>query len=192
MIIFSFYFMAASLPPILAADVTLTVGNGSGFPGSPNNSVILSLDNSANKVGGLQVDICDVDDYLMSNVCATTGRTSGFECMVAEQVDGCCRVLLPCKVPSCFIEEGSGPVAIIGYGVSASEPAGACRDLNLEGAVVMDENGNSIVADSLEGEFCIASESSASIPTTGEWGMIIFMTIIMGLGVVTLFRRRLE
>jgi hypothetical protein len=29
------------------------------------------------------------------------------------------------------------------------------------------------------------------IPTLSEWGMIIFMTIIMGLGVVTLFRRRI-
>jgi hypothetical protein len=30
-----------------------------------------------------------------------------------------------------------------------------------------------------------------AIPTTSEWGMIIFMTIIMGTGVVALLRRRL-
>jgi hypothetical protein len=30
-----------------------------------------------------------------------------------------------------------------------------------------------------------------AIPTLSEWGMIIFMTIIMGLGVVTLLRRRM-
>jgi hypothetical protein len=30
----------------------------------------------------------------------------------------------------------------------------------------------------------------AAVPTLSEWGMIIFMTIILGLGVVTLLRRR--
>ena len=30
----------------------------------------------------------------------------------------------------------------------------------------------------------------SAIPTTSEWGIIIFMTIIMGLGVVTLLRKR--
>ena len=33
---------------------------------------------------------------------------------------------------------------------------------------------------------------SEDIPTLSEWGLIIFMSIIMGLGVVTLFRRRME
>jgi hypothetical protein len=31
----------------------------------------------------------------------------------------------------------------------------------------------------------------AAIPTTSEWGMIIFMTIILGIGVVTLLRKRI-
>jgi hypothetical protein len=34
--------------------------------------------------------------------------------------------------------------------------------------------------------------TAASIPTLSEWGIIIFMTIIMGLGVVTLVRRRVD
>ncbi len=33
---------------------------------------------------------------------------------------------------------------------------------------------------------------TAAVPTLSEWGMIFLMTIIMGLGVVTLFRRRIE
>jgi hypothetical protein len=32
--------------------------------------------------------------------------------------------------------------------------------------------------------------TTASIPTLSEWGMIIFMTIIMGIGVVMMYRRR--
>ena len=34
--------------------------------------------------------------------------------------------------------------------------------------------------------------TEASIPTLGEWGMIIFMMLILGIGVVTLVRRRIE
>ena len=33
--------------------------------------------------------------------------------------------------------------------------------------------------------------TAASIPTLSEWGLIIFMTIILGIGVVTLVRRRM-
>ena len=41
--------------------------------------------------------------------------------------------------------------------------------------------------------FAIASANGgvAPIPTLSEWGMIIFMTIILGIGVVTLLRRRM-
>ena len=34
--------------------------------------------------------------------------------------------------------------------------------------------------------------TNQAIPTTSEWGMIIFMTIILGMGVVTLLRRKLQ
>jgi hypothetical protein len=33
---------------------------------------------------------------------------------------------------------------------------------------------------------------TVAVPTLSEWGMIIFMTVILGLGVATLFRRRIE
>jgi hypothetical protein len=139
------------------------------------------------------VDICDVDDYLTCSGCETTGRTSGFECQVTEQGDGCCLVLLFCKTPGCFIEEGSGPIATIGYDVLEEAPAGACRGLNPEGAVVPDENGSSLGVESLPGQFCFTHvpESPASIPTLSEWGMIIFMMIMLGIGVVTILRRRM-
>ena len=34
--------------------------------------------------------------------------------------------------------------------------------------------------------------SASQIPTLSEWGMIIFMTIILGIGVVTILRRRMS
>jgi hypothetical protein len=33
--------------------------------------------------------------------------------------------------------------------------------------------------------------SIAAIPTLSEWGMIIFMTIVLGIGIVALVRRRM-
>jgi len=39
---------------------------------------------------------------------------------------------------------------------------------------------------------CMGESGAAAIPTLSEWGMIIFMTIILGLGVITILRRRVE
>jgi hypothetical protein len=46
-----------------------------------------------------------------------------------------------------------------------------------------DSNGNGI------GDACDTGE--AAIPTLSEWGLIIFMTIIMGMGIVALLRRKM-
>jgi hypothetical protein len=56
-----------------------------------------------------------------------------------------------------------------------------CPDVSNEDQA--DSDGDGI------GDVCEPTE--AAIPTLSEWGMIIFMTIIMGLGVVTLVRRRM-
>ena len=48
-----------------------------------------------------------------------------------------------------------------------------------------DANGNGI------GDACDQVTPPSAIPTLSEWGMIIFMTIILGIGVVTIVRRRI-
>ena len=53
---------------------------------------------------------------------------------------------------------------------------------------VLDEFTTFLEVTSTPREFCFAPDNT-SIPTLSEWGFIIFMTIVMGLGVVTLFRR---
>jgi hypothetical protein len=58
-----------------------------------------------------------------------------------------------------------------------------CPDVDNENQADSDSDGIGDVCEPL---------SAADIPTLSEWGMIIFMTIIMGLGVAALFRRRLE
>ena len=56
-----------------------------------------------------------------------------------------------------------------------------CPDVPNEGQA--DSDGDSI------GDVC-EPLSAADIPTLSEWGIIIFMTIILGIGIVTLVRRR--
>jgi hypothetical protein len=81
----------------------------------------------------------------------------------------------------------------VGYNVSTSAPEGECRDLNTETIVVGSESSGFWVVTSPPGEFCFAPapESPTSIPTLSEWGIIIFMMIMLGIGVVTLVRRRM-
>ena len=170
--------------------VTLDIADGSGCQGTTNNVVTLNLDNPDDKIAGLQVDICDADNYLTCIGCETTDRTNLHECVSVELPNGCCRIIVYAFEPSTAIQEGDGPIAILTYTVLTEAPEGECRGLNPEETRVTHESGYSLGAESLPGEFCIASES-ATIPTTSEWGLIIFMTIIMGIGVVTLVRRRM-
>ena len=70
-------------PPLNQAQVTLTVGDGSGYRGSHNNPVTVILSNSPDRVKRVQVDVCDADDYLDVLRCDTTCRSSaGFTCQV--------------------------------------------------------------------------------------------------------------
>jgi hypothetical protein len=55
-----------------------------------------------------------------------------------------------------------------------------------------DDGSQGTLNDTCSDGVCAGSIGAASIPTLSEWGMIIFMTIIMGLGAVALFRRRIE
>jgi len=198
---FSFYIMAASPPPIHAADVTLSLGNGSGRPGSSNNAVEVSLDNPSDIVIALQLDICGADDYATCSSCNLTVRSEGdgVECAISDFGNGCCRVLVFDRLaPYHPILEGSGPITTLMYDVSPEAPLGSCQNLSLEHVEILSctDNGTGgcfagppLTNVTLEdGQFCFAS---AVIPTTSEWGLIIFMTIILGIGVVTLLRRRM-
>ncbi len=161
-------FLALSLS-LVHADITLTVGDASGSPGSSENPVIVSLDNSAgSKLQGMQVEVCDVDGYLSCTTCGTTGRTTGFECMVNELDGGCCRVILA-NLTGGLIEEGTGSIFTIKYTISSSAPEGECIDLNPEGVQVADENGDPFPSDDVvsePGEFCFVSTTTTAASTT--------------------------
>jgi hypothetical protein len=157
-------YLALSLS-LVHADITLTVGDGSGSPGSSENPVIVSLDNSGDKVKGLQVDVCDVDGYLLCTACGTTGRTTGFDCMINKLDGGCCRVILA-NLTGGIIEEGTGSIFTIKYTISSSAPEGECVDLNPEEVHIADENRDPFPPDDVvsePGEFCFVSSTTTTV-----------------------------
>jgi len=167
--------------PVSQAVVTLTVGDGSGLPGSTDNPVAVSLANPEDIVKGVQMDICDVGDFLtpvLNDIpppeyagCEPTDRTTDFSCVINEIENGCSRVLLFSDVGT-FIEEGEGPVFTLKYDVSGGAPSGECRNLNPEGRIVVsDEFGASLEVNSVAGEFCFdgsgtTTTSTTTVPTT--------------------------
>ena len=158
--------MALSLSLSQAAVVTLTVGAGSGSPGSTENPVVMSLDNQNDEITGIQVDICDVDDYLTCTGCDTTERTSGFSCSTEELDSGCCRIIL-FDLSGYSIAEGTGPAFTIQYDISEGAPGDECRDLDPEEVKVLGEDGEipseNVTAES--GRFCFNGSVTTSTTT---------------------------
>lgn len=164
-LILSLCFLAFSLPLSQAADITLTVGDGSGSPGSGDNQVTVSLENQNDKVKGVQMDICDEGDYLSCSECEVTERSTGLICETNE-VDGCCRVLL-ISLSGDLIEEGTGSIFTLEYNVSEEAPVGDCIDLSLEKEKVSGESGEispeEVAVES--GKFCFLASSTTTTTT---------------------------
>ena len=118
-------------PVMSQAEITLTVGDANAVPGEIDVPVEVGLINLNDKVVGVQIDVCDVDNYLSCTACETTERTSGFNCAINELEAGCCRALL-FSTDRSFVEEGTGPLFTINYNVLAEAPLGECRDLYTE------------------------------------------------------------
>jgi hypothetical protein len=154
-----------------SAEVTLIVGDGSALPGSTGSPVVVSLDNLSDVIKGIQVDVCDVDDFLSCTTCDTTERTTDFTCSTNERPNGCCRIVLV-SLGGDFIEEGTGPVFTISYDVLAEAPSGNCIELNPEGIEIADETGAPLTDDVVwvSGQFCFPTTSSTT--TNGNNGCL--------------------
>ena len=159
------------------SEVSLTIGSANGAPGSTDRLVEVSLANPDDIVKGIQMDICDVDDFLTPvlndnppleyDECEPTDRTTGFDCILHELENGCCRILLFSE-EEMFIEEGEGPVFTLKYDVSGGAPSGECRNLHPEGVVVADEYNLPIETTLVGGEFCFQCTSSDVTLTVGD------------------------
>ena len=138
------------------AQVTLSVGDGNGVPGSSGNEVAISLENLDNLVLGVQSDICDVGDHLVITGIETTSRTEGFDCDFNELENGCARILI-FSMSLETIEKGSGPILIVKYEVKESASLGETCILNLENVSVIDETNHALETTEIPGEFCFTS-----------------------------------
>ena len=157
-------------------EVSLTIGSANAAPGETDVPVEVSLANPGNIVEAIQMDICDVGDFLTPVLndnppreyaeCEPTDRTTGFDCIVGELENGCCRILLFSE-EEMFIEEGEGPVFTLKYDVSGGAPSGECRNLNPEGVLVAYEY-IPLEATLVAGEFCFRCTSSDVTLSVGD------------------------
>lgn len=147
-------------PSLNQAQVTLTVGTGSGYRGSHNNPVSVSLSNPSDPVRKVQVDVCDVDDYLDVLKCEPTARgRDGFTCGVIPLSAGCARLIL--YSPGGIIPAGTGSIMTIRYNVSAGAPAGQSRAINQKNILVYNEQGGLLTVTPVSGSFTFSSCSSS-------------------------------
>jgi len=104
-------------------DVTVSVEDGEGLPGSINGLIAISMENQSDQVKGFQMDVCDAGDYLSCIGCETTTRTDDFTCSSNELANGCVRILL-IDLLGRIIEKGDGPIFNLSYYISSDAPSG--------------------------------------------------------------------
>ncbi len=152
---------ALIFPPGACSQVTLTVGEGTGGPGSCASPVAVSLANPGVMVKGVSMDLCEANNTLIRLGCDTTPRTpayaggnADFSCISNELDNGCVRVLLFSNRGS-LIDMGSGPVFALKYGVfEEAGPAGSCVELRAENVLVAGVSGPLANVAVVAGNFC--------------------------------------
>jgi len=151
------------------AQVTLTVGKGSALPGATESPVAVSLDNPGNNIAsGMEMTICDTNNFLECTGCETTERTTEFSCLFNELGDqpdplkaGCCKVVL-FSISSADIETGTGPIFTLLNTVNSSASGQTCKELRiLDDVKIADASGPQIIPELQSGEFCFPCSSDA-------------------------------
>ncbi len=156
-------FITCFISSAVSQDVFVDIGSAEGAPGSKNNKVEISLANPDNKVKGVQVQICDEENFLSATGCETIGRASGFDCSAYEnKKTGCANIVLFSMDP--LIVEGEGPVAAVSFDVSDNATLGECVSLTANfgpdpeigrsAGAIADENNQPLEVEADPGEFC--------------------------------------
>jgi hypothetical protein len=210
--------------------VALFVGNGFGPPGA-QGTVQLILHSPEYYFTGIEVDICDVGNYLNCvDFIPRWGEYSWYFDFLSQELDnGCCRLTVTPREPGFTLPYTRfWSLGSFTYDVLEGAPPGSSRSVNPENARMVDELGNELDVTSYPGMFCFASDSDGddvsdcedncpnlynphqadadrdgignacdptgdtAIPTLSEWGMIIFMTIFLGTGAITILRRKFD
>ena len=152
---------------IRATNLTLTIGDSTGYRGSHGNLVEVSLDNPDIKVRGIQIEICDVDNYVSYKGCGITDRTSRFTCTTNEKKNGCYEVILFSYGD--LIEEGKGPIFTFKCDVAEEAPGGECRNLSHRRVMIADENKKSLDVAVEQGKVCFNDCFTSDDCDVGLW-----------------------
>ena len=85
-IISCFLFLSSVVLQSQAEAVTVPIG-------SQGNQLTLPLDNDVS-IHGVELEICDEDDFISCTGCEGVNRASGVLCTTHEGHDGCCQIIL--------------------------------------------------------------------------------------------------
>jgi hypothetical protein len=163
-----FWFNRLYIPPAdKGHGVTLSIGNTEGYRGSHQNLIDVSLDNPDQRIRGIQVEICDEDNFLSCAGCAVADRVSEFTCASNENKDGCYEILLFSF--SDIIEPGTGRIFSFTCDVSQNAPGGECRSLTLRKMEVADENKQPLEITVYPGQCCFKDCGTAGDCDAGLW-----------------------
>ena len=162
------WFNRSYVPPVDKGNgLSLTIGNTDGYRGSHQNLIDVSLDNPDQRIRGIQVEICDEDNFLSCTGCAVADRVSGFTCASNENKDGCYEILLFSF--SDIIEPGAGRIFSFTCDIAEDALGGECRNLTLGKMEVADENKQSLEVAVDSGQFCFQDCHSAEDCDAGLW-----------------------
>ena len=156
---------------------------------SQNQNVDLTLSLSypdGATASAFQLDI-NYDPDVLENPTATRGEVlinADKEVSSSQPSSGVFRIVAS-GLNQNFIQEGNA--ATIGFHVKATGPPGQ-TDLTLPDLDLAATDPDGLPLDPLGNG--ASMNVLAAIPTLSEWGIIIFMTIILGIGVLILYRRR--
>ena len=152
---------------IRTADVTLTIGDSTSYRGSHENLVEVSLDNPDVRVRGIQIEICDVDNYVSCAGCGITDRTSRFTCVSNEKKNGCYEVILFSFTD--LIEAGKGPIFTFKCDVAEEAPGDECRNLIHGKVKIADKNKESLDVAVEQGKICFNDCFTSEDCDVGLW-----------------------
>ncbi|MBM3334244.1 hypothetical protein FJY63_06245 [Candidatus Sumerlaeota bacterium] len=131
---------------------TLTIGAGSGLPGTGGHAVPISLNNTV-AIRGLQLNLRDIPDALNVTGCNATGRTVGWTAVAVDH--GSYASVMVVSLSSGMIAPGSGPIAQVVFGVKATSSKGTAVELRPADVNVADQNNQPLSVNAVSGQFTI-------------------------------------
>lgn len=147
--------------------VRLVISNATAYRGSHGNRVEVALENPDIQVRGIQLEICDEDNYLSCAGCEVTDRSGGFVCASHEKPNGCYELLLFSFTR--MIEMGTGPLLRFSCDAADAAPVGGCRELLPGRLEIADEQKQSLEASVEKGSICFKDCASPADCEDGLW-----------------------